>query len=205
MGRRTGRIGAAVVVASCGFFQSAAWAFSVTYDQQVTLGHRVMRSKVMVADRRARSESTMEGVEHIILKNDHDIYSYMPKTGVAMRLPSLEPSQGVVEHPEDYLGYLNEHNATLIGSETVNGYACDVYTFVDPTNRAGTTVWVWKEKQFPVKLEQQTPEGTMLLELTNIQLDAHVPDRAFELPSGVQLMDLNAGGMDMGKMMEMMK
>ena len=88
MGRRTGRIGAAVVVASCGFFQSAAWAFSVTYDQQVTLGHRVMRSKVMVADRRARIESTMEGVEHIILKNDHDIYSYMPKTGVAMRPPA---------------------------------------------------------------------------------------------------------------------
>lgn len=205
MGRWTGRIGAAVVVASCGVFQSAAWAFSVTYDQQVTLGHRVMRSKVMVADQRARIESTMEGIEHIILKNDHDIYSYMPKTGVAMRLPSLEPSQGVVEHPEDYLGYLNEHNAKLIGSETVNGYACDVYTFVDPTNRAGTKVWVWKEKQFPVKLEQQTPEGTMLLELTNIQLDTHVPDSAFELPSGVQLMDVNPAAMDMGKMMEMMK
>ena len=206
--RWTGRIGAVVaVVALSSILQTAVWAFSATYDQQVTMGSRVMRSKVLMADRRARIESTMEGVEQVILKNDHDIYSYMPKTGVAMRLPSLESSQAVIEHPEDYLGYLNEHNATLVGSETVNGYACDVYTFIDPTNRAGTKAWVWKEKKFPVQLEQQTPEGTMLLELTNIQLDAHVPDSAFELPSGVQLMDPNAGagGMDMGKMMDLMK
>lgn len=200
------RVVGVIMLAVCfGLVPLKVWAFSVTYDQQVTLGSRVMRSKVMVDNQRARIESAMEGMEQIILKNEHDIYSYMPKTGIAMKMPSLEASQGVVEHPEDYLGYLNEQHAKLIGSETVNGYACDIYTFTDPTSRAGTKAWVWKEKKFPVKLEQETPEGTMLLELTNIQLGAKIPDSAFELPPGVQLMDLQAGGMDMGKMMEMMQ
>lgn len=53
-------------------------------------------------------------------------------------------------------------------------------------------VWVWKQKQFPVKITMNGPDGQSVVELSNIQLDASTSDTDFQLPAGVQVMDMGA-------------
>ena len=53
-------------------------------------------------------------------------------------------------------------------------------------------MWVWKDKMFPIRFETETSEGKTLIELSNIQLGAAIPDEAFQLPAGVQVMDMGA-------------
>jgi outer membrane lipoprotein-sorting protein len=43
---------------------------------------------------------------------------------------------------------------------------------------------------FPVKFEAAGSNGTAITELSNIQLGAAIPDEAFELPDGIQVMDM---------------
>ena len=45
---------------------------------------------------------------------------------------------------------------------------------------------------FPIRFEIEGAGGTMLIELSNLQLGANIPDAAFELPAGVQVMDMGA-------------
>lgn len=172
-----------------------AAAFSVTYDQKVTARGQVQTAKVMLKDERFRIDTTVEGTTSVAIRNADGLYLYLPQERMAMQMPALDPAQQMVEQPENYLGYLKERNARLIGTDIVNGQPCDVYEFTDPSTGARTKAWVWQEKRFPVKIETDSPQGRMTVELTNIVLGAAIPDSMFELPPGVTMMP-------MGQMMQ---
>jgi len=76
---------------------------------------------------------------------------------------------------------------TYLGTETVDGKLCDVYQY---TTADGTTkAWIWKDKSFPIKVEVTSSQGTAIIEYKNIVFDT-LSDSLFELPSGVQIMQL---------------
>lgn len=168
-----------------------AQAFSVSYDQKITKGRDVISSKVSVKDGLFWMEATVEGQRMVTIRNPEGTYTYIPDQGMVMKLGMLPPSHEPVQGGDDYLGDLRQRGATLVGSETINGYACDLYRYTDP--QAGeTTVWVWKEKQFPVKLVMETPEGTTVVELSNIRLNDAIAESVFQLPAGVPVMDMGS-------------
>lgn len=168
----------------------SALAFSVSYDQKTISGGRAITSKVTVKDKQFRVESTVDGMSSIILHNSSGTYHYLPAQHMAMRLASMEVAGSPVSDLDHYHGYLTERNAKLIGTDTINGYSCDVYRYTDPANGDTTTAWVWKGKQFPIKLEQQGRQGVTSAEMSNIQFDPLIPDAAFQLPSGVKAMEM---------------
>ncbi len=167
--------------------QGAAWGFSVSYDQRVVSGEDVVESAVRVKDDLMRIESSAEGEQVIVLKNHEGTFSYLPAEGFAMRLPGLERNQQPIDQVEDYANFLHAQQATVIRSERVNGYDCDVYQFTDPAGEGTVTAWVWREQQFPVKVELNGPDGLTVAELTNIQLGAPVEESDFVLPAGVEV------------------
>lgn len=167
-----------------------AAAFSVSYDQRMTQGRDVYQAKVSMKDQRFRMEMTVAGQQSIIIRNAEGTYTVMPSEGMAMKTPEPRPGQAPVEGAEDYARYLQQRQAVRTGSETIDGYACDIYRYADPESGGTTTVWVWKDKMFPIRFETETSEGKTLTELSNIQLGAAVPDEAFQLPAGVQVMDM---------------
>ena len=173
-----------------------AQAFSAAYDQKVTQGSQVVNGKVTMKDEMFRMEATVDGQTAVTIRNASGIYTYMPKEGMAMKMPGLDPSQQPVQHADDYQQYLQERQAERIGADTFDGHPCEVYRFTDPAIQGTTTAWVWTEKQFPIKMEIDGPKGKTVIELTNIQLGMAVQDAMFELPAGVQVMD-------MGSMMNM--
>ena len=167
-----------------------AHAFSVSYDQKVTMRGQVMTSKVLLKDEQFRIESAVEGMTTYIIKNRSGLYQYVPAQGVAMALTALSPGQGAVQHSEDYLVYLKERNAKRLRAETVDGHPCDVYEFDDPGSHSTTTAWVWTERRFPVKLEMDGVEGRVTVEISNILLGAGIDESVFQLPAGVDVVSM---------------
>ena len=186
---RCGGLIAFALVMSCA---GAASAFSVSYDQQATTKGMVIRSAVRLKDGRFRAESTMEGIKSGVIRNDSGVYQYLPDQHLAMRLPALDPAQYPLGEPEDYQEYLDQNEAQRVGSETINGYPCDIYEFNDQGDLI--TAWVWTEHPFPVKVVQRGAGGggLMTVELSNIQIDAPIGEDTFQLPPDVKVMDMGS-------------
>jgi outer membrane lipoprotein-sorting protein len=178
------------VLAAVGVLAGEASAFSASYDQKMTQGRAVYESKVSLKDELFRMEMTMGGQTSIILHNAEGTYTVMPSEGMAMKTPQLQRGQGPVRGASNYAQYLQQNQAEQIGSETIDGRACDIYRFTDPETGDLTTAWVWKAKMFPIRYETEGAQGKTLVELSNIELGAAIPDEAFQLPDGVQVMDM---------------
>ena len=177
------------VLVWAGVSAADASAFTARYDQKITHGRQIYQSKVAMKDTNFRMESTIQGQVSIVIHNDEGTFTVMPKDGIAMKTP-LQPGQGGIEGADNYAEYLKKQHAEQTGSESVNGHACDIYHFTSETGEA-TTAWVAKDLQFPVKMEIESSEGKMLVDITNVQVGVPVPDSEFKLPPGVQLMDMN--------------
>ena len=180
------------VVAGVGLAAGEASAFSVSYDQKVTQGRQVYQAKVSLKDQLFRMETTAGGQTSVILHNREGTYTVMPSEGMAMKMPALRPGQQPVRGAENYAQYLQQQHAERIGAETIDGHACEIYHFTDPDTGGMVTAWVWTERMFPIRLETEDSDGKTLAELSNIQLNANIPDAAFELPAGVTVMDMGA-------------
>jgi outer membrane lipoprotein-sorting protein len=180
------------ILAWVGVAAGDASAFSVSYDQKTTHGRDVYQSTMSLKDDRFRMEMTVGGQTSIIIRNAEGTYTVMPSEGMAMKTPNLRAGQRPVRGAGNYAQYLQQQRAERTGSETIDGRACDIYRFSDPEAGGTTTVWVWKDKMFPIRFETETSDGKTLVELSNIQLGAAIPDEAFQLPAGVQVMDMGA-------------
>ena len=143
-------VGVGLVLGACAA-AAGAEAFSVSYDQKVTLGRQVMTSTVSMKDTMFRIDMTADGQTMATLHNASGAYTYMPAEGMAMKLSALNPSQRPIEHADNYAQYLQEQHAERIGTETVDGHPCEIYRFTDPDTGDLVTAWVWTEKQFPIK------------------------------------------------------
>ena len=135
-------------------------------------------------------EMTAEGHAMIILRNAQGTYTVMPSEGMAMKTAHLRPGQGGIKGASNYAQYLQEQHATKTGSETIDGKPCDIYKYTDSETGELTTAWVWTANMFPIKFEVEAKAGKTVIELTNIQLAATISDDAFQLPAGIQVMDM---------------
>lgn len=178
------------VLAGVGLMAADASAFSASYDQKTTQGREVYQSKVSLKDQLFRMDMTVGGQASIIIHNAEGTYTVMPSEGMAMKIAHPRPGQGPVRGAGNYAQYLQQQHAERTGSETINGRACDIYRFTDSETGELTTAWVWKEKMFPIRIEAEGSRGKTLVELSNIQLGAAIPNEAFQLPVGVQVMDM---------------
>ena len=178
------------VIVGVGVMATQAFAFSASYDQKMTQGRNVYQSKMSLKDQFFRMEMTAEGQTMIIIHNADGTYTVMPSEGMAMKTAQLHPGQGPVKGASNYAQYLQQQHAQKTGSETIDGHACDIYRYTDSETGELTTAWVWKDKMFPVKFEIEAKTGKVLIELSNIQLAAAISDDAFQLPAGIQVMDM---------------
>ena len=166
-----------------------AFAFSVSYDQEVTVGDRVITSTVRLKDEQFRVDTPLEGASDVIIRNPSGVYHYMSNARTAQRLSVSSLLEYDAKDLEDFLGYLSDQHATVIGSETIHGYPCDIYRFTDQSSGEVITTWVWKDKRFPVKIEQQLPQGRVVAVMTNVQVGVDIPDAVFQLPADTQVLD----------------
>ena len=170
-----------------------AFAFAVSYDQKVSVnGESVANIKVVVQDEKMRAESNFGGMATMMIRNETGTYSYLPTQKMATKIPASMDRPNLTRDLPHFMDFLQKNSGTKVGTEEAFGYQCDVYKFTEPTIKKDAKAWVWKEKEFPVKIEVSAPEGLTTVELTNIQFEPKIEENTFQMPADVKILDLEA-------------
>ena len=172
-----------------GLLIQTGFAFQAVFDQEISVGgEQIGKFKIHLKDNKMRVESLGGPVRAILIRNSDGLFNYLPDRNVAARMTQASHANLADDIP-NYMDYLKENNASKLGSETVNGYPCDIYEFFEPISRGKSKAWVWTGKNFPVKIEVDTPQGLTIVTFANIQLDTEIDDELFKVPSSVQIID----------------
>ncbi len=184
------------VLTIMGFFLSgllfAQQASSISYDQIVTSPTQgTITSKVWVKGEKMRIEQMAQGQKMVTLMKEGTMYLYYPAQKMAMKMDvSAGAGQGS-ENPKDTMEYLKSIEARPLGQERIEGKLCDVYQITYPQTGARGKIWVWREKNFPLKSVMTVGGETITTRYRNIQMGINIPDSYFELPPGTQITDMS--------------
>ena len=162
---------------------------SVKYDTVLTLPDTsTYTTSIWIKGTKMKTESTTE-VEMIIIIIDLEAQTsimYMPDQGYAMEydMPDMpDTDQPATELTKD----IEQYDPTIIGTDAIDGHECTVIEYTEEGSSA--KMWIEKTHGFPIRVETTTSEGTTIMEYKNIDF-SDIPDSEFELPEGVEIMDL---------------
>ena len=107
------------------------------------------------------------------------MYMYNAKEDKIIKMPVKMNEQGKVAAPADFV----DSSAKVTGADTVDGVKCWVYS----TTAGGNSEKVWIGKKDGLPRQVESNDGIIKFEYLRIN---SVPDSEFELPSGVEVMDM---------------
>lgn len=143
--------------------------------------------KEWVKQDKMKMEMTVDGETVIIIFNGQDMYMYYPSENMAMKYPS-ETGEDTYSSALDDTESMGDYDPVLVGSETVDGKDC--YVFEYSAEGYSTKMWVCKLGGVPIKITSTDSSGTMTMLYTNYKFDK-IPDSEFELPAGVEVIDMS--------------
>ena len=132
---------------------------------------------------RSETESEEQTVINIINHATNTMYIYIPEQNMAFKA-TYDPSQ---TSPLNDVQSINQYNPTVTGTETIDGKLCSIVEY--SVSGMSVKMWLWQEKGFPLKVITNTNAGTTTVEYKNIEF-IDIPDSQFEIPDGVQIMDM---------------
>ncbi|MBL7071803.1 MAG: hypothetical protein ISS26_06515 [Candidatus Omnitrophica bacterium] len=167
-----------------------AWAFSASYDQAVSVTgiSKPQISSVIIKDDKMKMDADSPKGRVVSIMDGKTIYSYIPAENKAVKF--VVQSTPKIDTLSRYGHYLREIGAVVIGSERIGEYDCDIYEFKDPKNDTKTKAWLWKEKDFPIKVENNVPDGIVTTIIKNLKIGIHIDDSEFMLPEGVKITEM---------------
>lgn len=164
---------------------------SATYKQTLTgMGMREMTMQVWMKGNMMRVDSTPGGQLVTTIRRPDGLYNYVPSQNMLTKMPEMNPKEEI-RNPREYIEHLYGMGISPVGAEKVGQYDCNVYKYKDTFSGSPTTAWIWKEKNFPVKIEMQTPFGTSTAVFSDININIAVSDRLFELPKNARFFDIS--------------
>ncbi len=137
-----------------------------------------------------KTEMTVQGQTSVLIVDwgTEVMYTYMPDQNLAIKMDlSTDPDATAPESPIEGSESIEGYDPTIVGTEVYDGKECLVVEYT--VEGVHTKMWLWKQYGFPVKVVSTSPEGTVTIEYKNIDFSP-IPDSAFELPAGVQIMEL---------------
>ena len=166
-----------------------ACAFTASYEQ-TTSGAGLpgpQKKAIKMKDNKIRMEMDTPEGRAITIIDGNTMYSYMPSQNMAIKL--INKSSPETEVLSNYVAYLESLNARIVGSQRVGRYDCDIYEFIDPRLNMTSKVWLWKGKEFPVKVETKVQDGVITTIMEDIKIGIGIDDSEFMLPAGVKILD----------------
>ena len=163
---------------------------SLEYDMVATSpGQEAVTVKMWLKGTKMRGEGTFEGQEvvYILDMDEQEAYVYIPAQNMAMKMDFGKVQETLGESPAEQSESVEEYNPVTIGTEVLDGKSCLVVEYTTETSEV--KMWIWTKYGLPIKTESTTTEGTSIVELKNIGL-GEISDSIFELPAGVQIMEI---------------
>lgn len=167
---------------------------SFKYDMIVTApGQTAVTQKMWLKEKKMRMEMTSQGQNLVYLVDMNELlaYLYTPAENMAMKMNFSKAQQTVGESPTEQSGSVMQYNPVTLGTEVLDGKTCLVIEYTSGTDK--TKMWVWTKYGLPIKTETTTAQGKSIVELKNIEF-GDISDSMFELPAGVQIMQIPSFG-----------
>jgi len=138
-------------------------------------------SDIWWKDGKMRTEMKMGGMSTVMITDTEAGKAYSITGGIVQEIPL--PADAGAGSAVNQAEALAKYNPTIVGTDTIDGKSCTVMEYT--TEGVKTKMWVWTEKGFPLKIEGDSPDGTMTIEFKNVSFDC-APDSMFELPEGAE-------------------
>jgi hypothetical protein len=165
--------------------ESARMTNQMSFEFVVSSGDNSVNTqgKMYISEEKVRMEMESMGMKMITITNAQDeMYLYNPdeKTAMKMTMPqdSVDPPNKWVDESEDISNY------KVVGEEKKDGHDCLVVTSTVDNNTA--KMWLRKDIGMPVRIEQTTSEGPIVIEYKNYQIGPQA-DSLFEIPAGTTI------------------
>ncbi|MBD3427317.1 MAG: hypothetical protein GF409_08895 [Candidatus Omnitrophica bacterium] len=126
----------------------------------------------------------------ITFRRKDGLYNYVKDQNVLTKVPDIK-TEDAIKNPRDFMRYLDGLNLEPVGTEKIGEYECYIYKYTDSYNGFPTTAWIWKAKDFPVKIETITPAGPLQAVFSDIQLNVPVSNEIFDLPENARFVDMS--------------
>lgn len=164
----------------------AAPAAEFTADMVITskMGQGDMTGRAFVKGSALRQElDTPIGVQTTIIPSGAAVmYVLLPGQKMYMEIPNTQVTLDSSEDLEAKMA--NQGKVTRKGSESIEGYSCDVYHIVYSDKNLGEgTIWVSSELNYPLKIHTVTPQDTATILYKNIR-QGNLDNGLFSLPAG---------------------
>lgn len=155
---------------------SAAAGPQFSADYIVTSGKTVSTGRIFFKFDRIRQE--FEGSVTIVRLDKMVAWVFMPGNLYIEKKLTFDPNQTAPTG--------GEYTRNVLGSETVNGYDCEVVELVFKDTKLGVTKqWIYKKLGVAVKTESRNAKGRVesITEIKNIK-EEPLEDGLFEIPAG---------------------
>ncbi|RLB08341.1 MAG: hypothetical protein DRG59_05305 [Deltaproteobacteria bacterium] len=165
---------------------SVSFAGSFKADVTFSEANRSSVGKIYVKGSRYRIEHREDGQNVVILVNrDTGITRVLlPSKKVYLEMRNTDP-RSLMNNPFESIRYTETRiKPKKTGTETINGYECDKYIFVDNGTKL-ITEWVSTSLGFPIKMINHSSNNSV--EIKSIKEGA-LNSALFELPSGYSTM-----------------
>jgi outer membrane lipoprotein-sorting protein len=159
-----------------------------------------MQMKLYMKESNVRLETkTPDGKEMIMIKKGDKMITVYPDKKIAMQMPmSKEAMEKMGAKTPDYTGseeklkeYLDKISQYKVGEETIDGRLCDVYEIKNDDGK-NSKVWLAKDIHWPLKTIATDSKGDTIVEFKNIKLNEPVDDSLFEVPAGMNFVNMDA-------------
>ena len=160
-----------------------------TADMIQTEGDQVTTIKLYVEDPFYCFEQEEDGEEIFVIVNQEEkvtrvlrpsLKMYIEMDSQSMRSMANDVFQSIDNMKETY-------DASLVGTETINGYECEKY-IVSYEGEEMLTYWQSSQLGYPLKVVNAMVNG-MTMELTNI-VEGDIDDSRFTTPSDYTIMEM---------------
>lgn len=116
-----------------------------------------------------------------VLKNASGAFSLTEN--ISFPMPNYLAEEMSMNYLANYSRYLEEVRAVKTGAEFLEGRECDIYWYRSPKGDHPTKVWVWKERNFPLKEITETEGGSWVTEYYEIEFPERLDEDIFKVPS----------------------
>jgi outer membrane lipoprotein-sorting protein len=166
--------------------QGMSFDFKQTVNGQVTTS-----GKYAVDGGKFRIETTVSGLDSVILSDGKIMYMYNPGQNTAYKISSAGEGQKV-ETPLDYNKDFAKNVDDLKFLDTVNynGTLCKLYSLT-VSGVGDEKIWFSAQYGLPVRIEMTGSGNTMVTEYDNLKIGPQPPE-TFQLPAGVKVSGLGA-------------
>ena len=175
-------------------FSDAALAAEFSADMISSQFGQQTKGKIFIKGDKMRFEATPSGGQTAVTIMDlrsGRVISLMPQEKMYIEMSGTAAQTQLDQFDVDKeIAKLADKK--FLGTEKVNGYACDKYEFVYHDASMGTLVqWYSKKLGYPIKTIYRSSHGVVTTEYKNIR-EGGVSDSLFQVPPGYQKMNMPA-------------